>query len=160
VRAVADAGPLIHLSWINHLDLLPRIFEDVIVPTTVRDEVLAAPPGTIGLDHIQRALAGGRLRIVETSSDDGSKDLGAGERAALRIAEDGGADLMLSDDTLARAEASRRGVNVMGTIGILLKGRDQGLIAAAFPLLLELRRHGQWLSDELLQAVREQETAP
>ena len=40
MRAVSDAGTLIHLSWIQQVDLLERIFEEVFVPPAVRDEVL------------------------------------------------------------------------------------------------------------------------
>jgi hypothetical protein len=46
----------------------------------------------------------------------------------------------------------------MGTIGLLIEAREQRLIPAAAPLLLELRRLGQWLSEELLQAVQQEES--
>jgi predicted nucleic acid-binding protein len=42
VRAVSDAGPIIHLSWIGQLELLEGLFEEVLVPEAVRDEVLPA----------------------------------------------------------------------------------------------------------------------
>ncbi len=116
MRAVSDAGPLIHLSWIDQLALLDRLFEEVIVPPAVRDEVLASPAGTLGLDRI-----------------------------------------LITDDAPARAEAARRGLGVVGTVGVLTQARDQGLIATALPLLLELRRLGQWMSEALLQTVREEE---
>jgi predicted nucleic acid-binding protein len=42
VRAVSNAGPIIHLSWIGRLDLLATVFEEVLVPLAVREEVLRA----------------------------------------------------------------------------------------------------------------------
>ncbi len=56
-----------------------------------------------------------------------------------------------------RAEAARRGLGVVGTVGVLTQARDQGLIATALPLLLELHRLGQWMSEALLQTAREEE---
>ncbi len=45
MRAVADAGPLIRLSWIDRLDLLGALFDQVLVPVAVWNEV--TPPGVI-----------------------------------------------------------------------------------------------------------------
>ena len=162
VKVVVDAGPLIHLSWIDRLYLLERLFEDVLVPPAVRDEVLAPPPGTLGLERIQQALSGRWLQVRavagRTSSAPGTPGfLGAGETAALLLAEESGADLLLSDDAAARAMARRRGLAVMGTVGVLIEARERGLVSAAAPLLLELRRLGQWLSEDLVQAVRREE---
>lgn len=38
MRVVSNAGPIIHLSWIDRLSLLPQLFEEVLVPVAVRDE--------------------------------------------------------------------------------------------------------------------------
>lgn len=162
MRVVVDAGPVIHLSWIGRLDLLEHLFEEVFLPPAVRDEVLAPPPGTLGLEGIQRALAAGWLRVQAPSghtppAPGAPGSLAAGESAALLLAEELGADLVLTDDAAARAEARRRGLEVMGTVGVLIEAREQELIPAAAPLLLELRRLGQWFSDELVQAVQEDE---
>jgi predicted nucleic acid-binding protein len=64
VRVVRDAGPLIHLSWLHRLDLLPALFEEVLIPEAVRDEVLAAPDGTLGLDDIRAARERGLIDAV------------------------------------------------------------------------------------------------
>jgi predicted nucleic acid-binding protein len=40
VRAVSNAGPIIHRSWIDRLDLLAAPFEEVLMPSAVREEVL------------------------------------------------------------------------------------------------------------------------
>jgi predicted nucleic acid-binding protein len=97
---------------------------------------------------------------VTHTSDDSVEVLDAGEQAALDLASEMHADIVLSDDSHARQAASRRGFAVMGTVGILGKAREMGLLKATYPLLLELRRNGQWLSDDLLQLVRSQETHP
>jgi uncharacterized protein len=76
------------------------------------------------------------------------------EAEAILLSEEISADLILSDDASARAAAQQRGLDVMGTVGVLIEARERGLIAAAVPLLMELRRLGQWLGDDLIEAVR------
>jgi predicted nucleic acid-binding protein len=63
MRAVLDAGPVIHLSWIDQLDLLDALFEGVFLPVAVRNEVMAAPPETPDRTSIAISLMQGRLRI-------------------------------------------------------------------------------------------------
>lgn len=131
------------------------------MPGVVRDEVVAVPAGTTGLEAVHRLLADGRVQVLELVSADGPEpwDLDAGEAAAIRLAEEIEADVFLCDDGVARAAAHHRGIPVVGTVGILTRARDQDFLAAAYPLLLELRHRGQWLSDELLRVIREQEQA-
>ncbi|MCA1723182.1 MAG: hypothetical protein LC748_02795 [Thermomicrobia bacterium] len=89
MRAVLDAGPIIHLSWIRRLDLLNTIFEEVILPSAVCDEILAAPVTTLGLDSIATALKQGRLQVHRVqSSVIMSIALGSGEREAILLAEE------------------------------------------------------------------------
>ena len=57
VKAIASAGPLIHLSWIDQLDLLPCLFDAVLVPFAVRDEVLQASPDVPGVRALRAAFA-------------------------------------------------------------------------------------------------------
>ena len=65
--------------------------------------------------------------------------------------------MLISDDLPARSEATRRGLSVVGTVGVLVEARNQGLVPAAYPLILELRSLGQWISSELVELVRSQE---
>lgn len=158
MKAVSDAGPLIHLSWIDQLRVLDQLFDEVIVPEAVRDEVLAAPEGTLGLEHIQQMFNHGWLQVVPPPrpsrlSRGGAEALGQGEVEALALAQEIGADLLITDDLPARTEAERRGLNVAGTVGVLIEARNQGLIPAALPLILELRSLGQWIGGDLVELV-------
>lgn len=163
VRAVTDAGPVIHLSWIDCLDVLDTLFEEVLLPEAVRDEVLAAPPGTPGLDHIRAALGRGHLRATAVATGRAVPAaltaLGAGEREAILLTEQLGTDLLITDDATARRAASARDIRSTGTLGVLKEARGQGLIPAVVPFLLELRRRGQWFSEELIQATLREERA-
>lgn len=157
--AIADTGPIIHLSWLGLLDLLHSQFEKVIIPSEVRRELLSAPDDTRGLTAILMAIEEGGLVVYEGTLPEfpgPSLGLGAGETGAILLALhlEG---IMLTDDADARLTADARGIPVMGTLGVLMEARRRGLISAVYPLLVELRHQGFWLSRELIEAVRQAE---
>jgi uncharacterized protein len=61
VKAVSNAGPIIHLSWINRLDILGDLFEQIVIPTAVRNEVLRAGTSVPGVLLIKNALEAGSI---------------------------------------------------------------------------------------------------
>lgn len=137
MTAVADAGPLIHLSWLGRLDLLPALFEEVLVPPAVEDEVLRAGPHVPGVAALREAFGSGWLK-PQAVSDPGPvatlrARLDAGESEAIVLMREGRAQVLLLDERRARATAQQEGLPVVGTIGILRMARDQDLIPAVGP---------------------------
>ena len=138
MRAVADAGPLIHLSWIGQLDLLSLLFDEVIAPAAVQEEVLRAGPGVPGVAEHRHAFASGVLgvqRVLDVAAVETlASSLDRGESEALVLKHESHADLLLIDERRARARAEREGYPLTGTIGILRMARDHGLIRGVGPL--------------------------
>jgi predicted nucleic acid-binding protein len=80
-------------------------------------------------------------------------DLGAGETAALTLAAELNADLVLIDDRQAVAVAHQMGIPVTGTMGLLARAGRRGMIdlAAAFERLkLTNFRYRQETMDKFL----------
>jgi predicted nucleic acid-binding protein len=77
--------------------------------------------------------------------------LGPGESAvlALALAEKGSWSVV--DDWGARRCARSLSIPVIGTLGLVLRARQEGTIAAARPVLERLRRSGMYLSDEVIR---------
>lgn len=164
MRAVANAGPLIHLSWIGRLDLLPVLFNEVLVPLAVQDEVLRGGPDVLGREALRAAFATDWLR-VRTVADSSAvaalrTDLDRGEAEAIVLMQEAGADLLLLDDRRARGTARRQGLPLTGTIGVLRLARDHELLTVVMPLLDELRRHGFRISRDVVEQVQREETLP
>jgi predicted nucleic acid-binding protein len=61
---------------------------------------------------------------------------------------------VLMDDAAGRTLARRAGLDVLGFAGLLIKGRERGLVDRVVPLLLDARNHGYWLDDALIETVR------
>lgn len=161
MRAVSDAGPLIHLSWIDRLDLLPLLFDEIVTPVAVRDEVLRAGPDIPGATSLREALAAGwpSVRPVRDRAavEALRAELDHGEAEAIVLMRELDADIVLLDDRRARVYALQLGLSVTGTLGILRAARDRGLLPAVLPLLAELRRRGFRISAELVEQIRQEE---
>jgi predicted nucleic acid-binding protein len=163
VRAVADAGPIIHLSWIDRLDLLSALFEEVLVPAAVEHEVLRAGLTEPGVAAIRAAFTAGSLLVRPVQDPEAvarlqmATGLDRGESEAIALLHEAGADVLLIDERRARRYAERAALPVTGTIGLLSRSRDRGLIPAVAPVLDDLRQQGFWISPELLERVRREE---
>lgn len=161
MRIVSNAGPLIHLSWIGRLHLLQQLFDELIVPNRVKEEVLQADDDVPGVSELLATFASGwiHVHLVESREDVEvlERILDAGESEAIVLANEIQADLLLLDDRRARREAERQGVPISGTVGVLRRGRDQQLIPAVLPVLNELRKLGFRASEALLQRIEQEE---
>ena len=75
--------------------------------------------------------------------------LHAGEVEVIILADEIKADLLLIDDNAAKKTAKFLGLNVTGTLGILLKAKQEGYLEKVEPLLSELIRDGLFISDSV-----------
>ena len=159
MKAVSNAGPLIHLSWIGELGLLDTLFDEVLVPEAVRSEVLRGNPTLPSVTELGDAFATGRLRVrsVARTADLSAilAELDPGESEAIVLARDTRTDALLIDERRGRAYAQRHSIPILGTIGILQLSRDLGLIPSVAPLLDLLRSRGFRVSSELMEQARQ-----
>lgn len=166
VLVVADAGPLIFLSVVGKLELLRGLFDRVVVPTAVFDEVVGRGTGMPGSLEVAAAAW---IEVIAHDARDPVFQmlrslLDAGEAAALALASRHGADLVVIDERRGREMARRMNLRVQGTLGLLLHGKRSGEISAIAPLLEALVDHGFWISEavlaRVLDAAGESEPAP
>lgn len=151
---VSDSSPLILLSRLGLLDLLPALLGRVIVPGAVYREVVHVGDDLPGSRELRAATW---TETVEHDPEDPllrglSVQLGPGERSALSVALARGADLLLMDERLGRLAAVRLGLAVKGTVGLLVLARQRNLIPSLRNRLEELEHAGARLSPPLLEA--------
>ena len=163
---VADAGPLIGLSRVGHLQLLADLFGEVVITPVVAEE-LGLPPSQPpqdfpGLAGLLDAVAQGWIRVVPMSGDDLADQplnpgVDAGEASSIALAlqwrREQRTVLLLMDDRIGRAEAHRQALSVTGTAAVVALAQEQGLIAAAAPVLDDLRAQGYFISPAIVAAV-------
>lgn len=146
---ISNATPIIALSLIGKLDLLQTLYQQVLIPPAVENEVLrgGSKPGAVELDLADylktEALQDPRRADLIT-------DLDRGEAEVIALAQEKHADLVLLDERLARRFARRLGIPMTGTVGVLLRAKEQKQIDAIAPFLYDLQSKGIRLSAGLV----------
>ena len=136
---IADTSPLQYLFQLGRLEILEALFEGVLLPEAVQEELLVGRQ--LGFE-VPDPAAYSWMAVRPTSSSpalDGF-ELGPGEHAALSLALELSECLVLLDDAAARAAAQELKLSTTGTLGLLLLAKERGLVAAVAPLLAELER--------------------
>ena len=138
-EAICNTSPLQYLHQIGQLGLLPRLVGRVIVPIAVVDELVIGraagvslpDPTTLEWVVIQRPASEKALRLIT--------DLGPGESEVLMLGLELPDSVLVLDDGLARRVAESLGLQLTGTLGLLLDAKRAGLIPKVSPLLDQLQ---------------------
>jgi predicted nucleic acid-binding protein len=148
--AVVNASPVIYLARTGYLHLLQLAAPEVLIPAPVAAEIAARG----STDPTARALAESSwLRQVEVPhipEEILAWDLGPGESAVLGWALTHPGCLAIIDDLEGRRCAETLGLRLRGTLGLVLRARQQNVIAEARPLLEALRAAGMYLSPQIV----------
>jgi predicted nucleic acid-binding protein len=151
--AIADSGPLICLARINQLELLPRLFSKIIVPPGVWNEVTVKGQGHLDAHKVSQVT----WITVQTPDPLSVKPLSilvdAGEAEAIALAQTTADCTILIDDARARKIAQRLNIKQIGTIGLLLRAKRQGLLKKIKPHIDALVENGIYIRRELIDAV-------
>jgi predicted nucleic acid-binding protein len=154
---VSNAGPLIHLCSIGQFDLLRELYEKVIIPQAVYEEVVVQGKGQPGAEEVEQAIQEGWIvmgRVQDSLALQALQlTLHPGEAETIVLAKERGASIILLDDDLARRTAKGLGLKITGTVGILLLAKSRGMIRDLKATLDELRDKGFWLSDRIYHQV-------
>lgn len=126
-KVIVNSTPLIALCNANLLFILKELYVNITIPQAVFDEVTAKPDSAClqikeNLDWI----------FVEKIKDVADRKmykakLHAGEVDVMILAQESPqADLVIIDDNAAKKTAKYLGLTVTGTLGVLLKKKNQG----------------------------------
>ncbi|RMH41082.1 MAG: DUF3368 domain-containing protein [Gammaproteobacteria bacterium] len=155
---VSDTTPLIGLASIGRFELLRELFQEICIPQAVYDEAVVfgrekggAKREVIGAKWIKVIEVKDRL-AVEVLLD----ELDLGEAEVIVLAREIKADWVLMDERKGRRKLDQLGLRKVGTIGILLKAKQMGLIQVLRPELEQLRAKGFSVSQRVVDAVLEQ----
>ena len=144
---VADSSPMIVLIIIGHIDVLPKLFGQVIIPPEVSAELLNSRRPQDVRDFMSSRPAWLLERMP--AAIEPIPSLHAGELAEISLARELKADLLLIDEVLGRKAAAERHIPFTGTIGLLELAADEGLLNLkdAFTLV---KNTDFWISNKLL----------
>jgi len=150
--AVSNTTPLRYLIAIEHEHLLGQLFEKVIVPAAVHEELTEArTPEDIRL-RVLSLPAWYEVRTVkETHASTFPVTLHRGEREAILLAETLPADMLLIDEQIGRTIALSRNLPLSGTLGVLERADTTWLVSDFPQVLKQLKTSGFFIAESLEQ---------
>jgi predicted nucleic acid-binding protein len=153
ILVVADTSPIHYLVQIGVIDVLARLFDQVVIPQAVLRE-LSSPSTPSEVRHWAANLP--QWASVRTIGRIPPLSLGEGETAAIALAKELRAFAILLDDNEARRIARQHGLAVTGTIGILEHAAALNLLDLP-DAIAKIKRTTFYASDELLKEAIERD---
>ncbi|HEY3568980.1 MAG TPA: DUF3368 domain-containing protein [Thermoanaerobaculia bacterium] len=128
MKVVLDTSPVCYLLLIGEIEILPALYDRLFVPPAVVAELGHSKAPQILRDWVASPPVWLENHPARQRSSEDLSLLQAGEREAIFLTEDLGADLVVLDDLEARGAAVARGLKVTGLLGILDRAATVGLI--------------------------------
>lgn len=145
---VADTSALVALAACDSLSLLDRLFQEVRVPPAVFQECTV--PGKPDAERLEGYL---REKVSSFNLQEfviAVSGLGRGELEAMALYKHLRADHLLIDDERARKVARHNGIEVIGSLGVLLRAKESGVIPALRPLISAMQTAGAHYGEQLV----------
>jgi len=157
LRVIVNSTPLITLSHIGKIELLRQLYHEIYIPEAVYQEV--TKKNDIACEALNKSLDW--IHVVPIQHPENyamyHAKLHAGEVEVMILAQETPrADKVIIDDNAAKKTAKFLGLSVVGTMGILVKAKQSGLIPEVAPLLEAIRDNGFYISDSVRRIVLEQ----
>ena len=155
-RIVCNASPLIFLSKIGRLDLLHDLFSEVLIPDSAWKEAVRKPD-TVTAKLEQQKGFGKPIVFAVRNRVAVSALIGRlhmGEVEVIVGAGELGIPNVILDDGYARKKAKHLGLSVTGTLGLLIAGRNRGLVNDLNSEIIELRSIGFRINDSVVEQIK------
>jgi predicted nucleic acid-binding protein len=140
---IADTSCFILLDKINELDLLQKVFKHITTTTEIANEFNKPLPHWVS---IQSATNPRYCELLKIEVD-------KGEASAISLALEIDNALLILDDQKARRLAERLRLDYTGTLGILLKAKELGILTAIKPVLQKIQRTNFHFSEKVLNDI-------
>jgi predicted nucleic acid-binding protein len=136
---ISDTSCFILLSKINELDLLHKVYGEIVTTTEIADEFGDPLPDWVEITSVKDKS---RQQLLEMQLD-------KGESSAIALALETPDSTVILDDYKARKIAEQLGILYTGTIGIIIKAKQLGIISSIKPFLNKIKQTDFRLSVEL-----------
>ena len=153
MKVVSNASPVIIFARAGLLPLIEGLFREILVSAEVYQEMTA--PTKPGIEAIRKAKSIKKLEVKDPNRFLASKAYGVStaDTTVIALAKEHGATLVLIDDKRLRRLAKETGLPVVGSGGILLKAKEEGLITEVKSALDLLIKHGARIGEPLYRRI-------
>jgi len=146
---LSNTTPIIALSSINQLNLLSILFNKIYVVEEVVEE--CAEGGKIVVPDLTQLNWVNIIKSKDMVQNHFLMELDKGEKNTLNMALSKNADYVIIDEKIARNIAEYLGLSVIGTLGILLKAKQQGKITSFLKCAQAMQEQGIYYNTALLK---------
>lgn len=136
---IADASCLIVLQNIQELSLLQKLFGEIFITGEVKKEFGLDLPKWIKVREIQNKVQKNALNLI----------LDGGEASVIALALEITNSLLIIDEKKGRRIAQELGLKIIGTIGVILRAKEKGLLNSIEELLEKLENADFRISQNL-----------
>ena len=126
---ISDTSCLIVLRKLNRLDLLRDLYGTITVTDVIADEFGMDLPDWFTIVNVPES----------PSLTDLEKRLDPGEASAIRLTQMTPDSLLIIDEAKGRAVAQEMALPLIGTLGLLIKAKEAGLLESLKPILTRIR---------------------
>lgn len=144
MKTVSNTTPIISLASVGKLDILKELFEEIIIPDAVYNEIKAKK--SYGYKEVEADFIKVKHIKGKIYRDLLLNQIDLGEAETIILAKEINANVIIIDDNIAYKIAANSGLNVVRTLSILLKAKEKGFIQEIKPLLDEMISKGRWYS--------------
>lgn len=150
-KVVVNTTPLIALSHVRQLDILRKLYGEIIIPEAVYNE-LSVKAESICKKAVDKSLDWIRVEKIENQLAKSmyKTQLHDGEVEVMILSKEIGADVVIIDDANAKKHAKYLGLPVTGTLGVLIKAKQMGYVGELKPVLYQLVENGIYISQKVL----------
>ncbi len=158
--AVSNTTPLRYLIAIAQEHLFEQLFEKVLVPVGVHEELTEPRAPEFVRRRVLSLPAWYEVRSVQDNQTTSfSISLHRGEREAIPLAEMLPADVLLIDEQIGRTIALSRNLPLSGTLGVLERADKKGLLIDFPQVLKQLKTSGFFIAESLEQQLLQRHRA-
>ena len=154
VKVVCNASPIVGLIAIKSLKLLWELFDEVLIPEAVYNELTCSRNSyKHQIIEIEAAIDSGKIKVFNVKNQEIIKQfygrLHAGELEVVVGAKEQGIKTVIIDERAARNFASSMLLDTLGIIGILQLAKSSNKITEIKKYLDELIKNQYRISSEL-----------
>lgn len=151
---ISDTTAITNLIQIGLLDVIQKLYQNIIIPKAVYDELASFSNQKYLLEKISW------ITVSEVQNKEMAKELmlslDIGEAESIVLAIENKSDFLIIDELKGRAVAKSFGIQVIGTLGILVLAKERKIIRRVKPFMDQLKdKVGFRISEKVYQRVLE-----
>jgi len=131
-KVISNTSCLIALSNIQELDLLKKVYGEIYITPEVAAEFGETLPGWISVLPVKDQA---KVKLIANTLD-------IGESSTIALAMEQNESLLILDDGKARRFAENLGLTITGTLGVIVKAKQQGEAVDLKSIIVKFRQCG------------------